>query len=178
MYYVYSNKQTCHKSTVWVQGRCLQRKQNWAMKSWDKWCKLRVALFRLQKVKFKLHNVGTKIMVHGINSSPMTLNSEIDEDDLTSKKTFSRISLSCVVIFTLSYCGLVLIYRKMRSLAENFFEQNFLSRLSLKVCCILFSAILLHTANSLSYYHLIDIDFSHYNSTAKIEQLFLLGQSI
>lgn len=158
----------CRKSTDWVQGGCLQRKQSRAMRSWDEWCKLRVDLFHLQKIKFKLRDVGTKIMVHEINSSHMTLISEIDEDDLTSKKTFSWVSLSLCHDFYLKMLWFGLISRKVKSLAENFFEQNFLSRLSLKVYCILFSAILLHTTNSLSYYHLVDINFSHYNLTTKL----------
>ena len=107
------------------KGGCLQGKQNRAMKSWDEWCKLRVDLFRLQKIKFKLHNVGTKIMVHEINSSHMTLNSEIDEDDLASKKTFSRVSLSLCHDFYLKILWFGLNLQKDEKFGRNFFRTKF-----------------------------------------------------
>ena len=125
MYCIYSNKQTCHKSTVWVQGGCLQRKQSRAMRSWDEWCKLRVDLFHLQKIKFKLHNVGTKIMVHEINSSHMTLICEIDEDDLTSKKTFSWVSLSLCHDFYLKMLWFGLNLQKDKKFGRKFFRTKF-----------------------------------------------------
>lgn len=107
-------------------------------------------------------------MVHEINSSHMTLISEIDEDDLTSKKTFSRVSLSLRHDFYLKMLWFGLNLQKDEKFGRKFFRTKFLLRLSLKVYRILFSAILLHTTNSLSYYHLVDINFSHYNLTTKL----------
>lgn len=78
-------------------------------------------MFHLQKIKFKLHNVATKIMVHEINSSHMTLISEIDEDDLTSKKTFSRVSLSLCHDFYLKMLWFGLNLQKDEKLGRKFF---------------------------------------------------------
>lgn len=104
-------------------GACKGSKaEQWGHETSDK---LRVDLFHLQKIKFKLHNVGTKIMVHEINSSHMTLISEIDEDDLTSKKTFSWVSLSLCHDFYLKMLWFGLNLQKDEKFGRKFFRTKF-----------------------------------------------------
>ena len=64
-------------------------------------------------------------MVHEINSFHMTLNSEIDEDDLTSKKTFSRVSLSLCHDFYVKLLWFGLNLQKDEKFGRKFFRTKF-----------------------------------------------------
>lgn len=126
---------------------------------------------------------GSKAEQWGHETSDVSCESisEIDEDDLTSKKTFSRVSLSLCHDFYLKMPWFGLDLQKDEKFGRKFFRAKFFVTLvTQSLPYSFFSAILLHTTNSLSYYHLVDINFSHYNLTTKIwkwsSSFFLVNQ--
>ena len=64
-------------------------------------------------------------MVQEINSSHMTLNAEIDEDDLTCKKTFSSVSLSLCHDFYLKLLWFGLNLQTDEKFGRKFFRTKF-----------------------------------------------------
>ena len=126
---------------------------------------------------------GSKAEQWGHETSDVSCESisEIDEDDLTSKKTFSRVSLSLCHDFYLKMPWFGLDLQKDEKFGRKFFRAKFFVTLvTQSLPYSFFSAILLHTTNSLSYYHLVDINFSHYNLTTKLwkwsSSFFLVNQ--